>query len=242
MTEGLEFNKLWLYFELCEANTVYCSYTDIVLLTEITFVLDNLKLSVIVFSKKKKYSVENEHTNHTDLTFSHPSWVCFINHCKSEGADSCTVCLDMQNLLQHSSFLQYRWPSIFPFCAPFLPHLTAWGQLGALRYVGAHSFMSDTELSHCEQFLFGSMLTNELSSASSEKSFHSSVRSRKSELHARLALQEKKNLHTTCKIIQILNGDCGLKWCCNQSCKSNNVCCSHAVTYPNERSRSTAVK
>lgn len=65
------------------------------------------------------------------------------------------------------------------------------GRPGALRYAGAHSFMSDTELSHCEQFLFGSMLTNELSSASSEKSSRSGVRSRKSQLRVSHSARRK---------------------------------------------------
>lgn len=59
--------------------------------------------------------------------------------------------------------------------------------------------MSDTELSHCEQFLVGSMLTNELNSASSEKSSQSNLS------FVCLILQEKKN-H---KIMQIFNGDHG---------------------------------
>lgn len=50
---------------------------------------------------------------------------------------------------------------------PSLNHQLVNGS-GAAGHAGAHSFMPDTELSHCEQFCFGSMLTNELSSASSQ--------------------------------------------------------------------------
>lgn len=65
---------------------------------------------------------------------------------------------------------------------PAPPPLHFWGRLAvAVRRVPAHSFMSDTELSHCEQFLCGLMLTNELSSASSEKSSQSGNRSGSSE-------------------------------------------------------------
>lgn len=56
-----------------------------------------------------------------------------------------------------------------------------WAGAGSVRHAPAHSFMSDTELSHCEQLLCGFMLTNELSSASSEKSSQSSDHSRRSE-------------------------------------------------------------
>lgn len=56
----------------------------------------------------------------------------------------------------------------------------------------AHSFMSDTELSHCEQFLCGLMLTNELSSASSEKSPQSVNVSRRSEALCVLFCEERE--------------------------------------------------
>lgn len=57
-----------------------------------------------------------------------------------------------------------------------------WGRPGSVMHAWAHSFMSDTELSHCEQSVFASMLTNELSPVSSEKSFQKGICSRKSDL------------------------------------------------------------
>lgn len=80
-------------------------------------------------------------------------------------------------ILQHSSFvLQYRWAAFFtspahPSSSP--PQSSVRGRLwgGPVKHAWALSFMSDTELSHCEQSVLGSMLTNELSPASLEKSF-----------------------------------------------------------------------
>lgn len=66
--------------------------------------------------------------------------------------------------------------------------------------------MSDTELSHCEQSVFGSMLTNELSPASLEKSVQKDVGSRKSELTA-VAFRKTENIFSHLKITQIFNGD-----------------------------------
>lgn len=80
--------------------------------------------------------------------------------------------------------------------------------------------MSDTELSHCEQFLFGLMLTNELSSASSEKSSHSGPRGGMCKLFCK-----KKKRKKIVKIIQIFNND--QRWSGNRSDthynKGNNV-------------------
>lgn len=75
--------------------------------------------------------------------------------------------------------LQYRWAAFSPSCTSFL----LWNLcLGAVRRAWARSFMSDTELSHCEQSVLGLMLTNELSPVSLEKSFQDDTDSRKSEL------------------------------------------------------------
>lgn len=51
---------------------------------------------------------------------------------------------------------------------PSLLSLGIYGQLGSSGMQEMIFFMSDTELSHCEQILFVPMLTDELSSASSE--------------------------------------------------------------------------
>lgn len=173
-------------------------------------------------------------TDHTDLTFCHPSLAFLLllllllhkpPH-KSGEAEFCSVCLDMQRLLQHSSLFYSTGGPSFSSCASFSPHLSA----GALRYAGAHSFMSDTELSHCEQFLFGSMLTNELSSASSEKSSQSGICNRKPESHS----ARKKIFIQLIKLNRFKSN--------TQSCKNKNVCCFHAVIRPNEKSMYTSGK
>lgn len=141
----------------------------------------------------------------------------------------------MQRLLQHSSFFDSTGGP--PFLSPMYPSsLTSlfgngrgWG--GGVRHAGAHSFLSDTELSHCEQFLCGSMLTNELSSVSSEKSCQSANRSRKSELCVHCSARENI-FRQLIKIMQIFNGGHGFR--------SNNVYGSPAVIYPNENMKSAA--
>lgn len=61
--------------------------------------------------------------------------------------------------------------------------------------------MSDAELSHCEQFLIGSMLTNELSSASSEISGLSGINSRKSDFLCATLQEKRQSITQLVKII-----------------------------------------
>lgn len=110
--------------------------------------------------------------------------------------------------------LQHSWSGFFSptppppnsFASSFL------GQVGrgciCHSCTPAHSFMSDTELSHCEQFLCGLMLTNELSSASSEKSSQRGDGSRRFNSVRR----ETTALYTVCTTQSYFNGDCGFKW------------------------------
>lgn len=165
------------------------------------------------------------------LDLCHPSTLASVLLQKSEEADDWTVCLDMQRLLQHSSCFDSTGGP--PFLSPMYPssHTSLGTARGAVRHAGAHSFLSDTELSHCEQFLCGSMLTNELSSVSSEKSCQSANRSRKSELCVHRSARENI-VRQLVKIMQIFNGGRGFR--------SNNVYGSPAVIYPNENVKSAA--
>lgn len=132
--------------------------------------------------------------------------------------------------------LQHSWSKLL-FTHPHSFTSLFLGQVGRCcvrqSCTPAHSFMSDTELSHCEQFLCGLMLTNELSSASSEKSSQSVDGSGRSESSVfNTVRRETTTLYTVCTTQSYFNGDCRLKRRGSraQDSKSNDVSGSHAVS------------
>lgn len=174
-------------------------------------------------------------TNPTDLTSCHPSTLASILLHKSKEAMTVQCAWTCKDFYSIPLFLTVQVVHLFSPPCILLPSPlclgTAAGEGGGVRHAGAHSFLSDTELSHCEQFLCGSMLTNELSSVSSEKSCQSANRSRKSELCVHRSARENI-FRQLIKIMQIFNGGHGFR--------SNNVYGSPAVIYPNENMKSAA--
>lgn len=115
--------------------------------------------------------------NHTTLLFCILSLTSIYLHKTQIKVKKLFLCCVSGHAMIFTAFffvLLFRWAAFFPLAHPscFGTSVGAW----------ARSFMSDTELSHCEQSVLGSMLTNELSPVSLEKSFQDDTDSRKSEL------------------------------------------------------------
>lgn len=138
------------------------------------------------------------HTDSTSCYLSLPLFF-FKPPIKSEEPNYLPVCLEMQSLLQHSSLFY----GAAAFCSS---HVSTWLSVwGKLRLSGMQEFILSCwtlNLATVNNFLFCVMLTNELSSASSENS--AGACRLQQEIWARWSsFCKKKNLYTTYYSVEI---------------------------------------